>query len=116
MTIEYMIIVDQKVTGESSRITVTGQRIYPIKKPLPLILKGVGCIGIATVTQYLVMEDSTRVEFTVNTNISKNTSNALYALYQQRSMDNSDDEDPYDTDTFIPGAMGISNPKPRSRW
>lgn len=116
MKLETMLVLDENVRGNEARVTLVGQRLYDIGTPIPLIVKGEKCIGIATVQQFLVMKDSTRVEFTINTNIRDETKKALFTLYQQNKMMLDDEDDPYETDAFIPGAMGLRTPKPGKRW
>lgn len=107
MVIETVIALKDSVdlSTSSIRYTFTGQRIFPIGKPLPVIVKK-KCIGIGYVTQFMVTEDSTRIEFKLNENISKESKEAYYKLYQTQMMDS---EDEYETDAYVPGAMGIGS-------
>ena len=123
MQIATFIVLDDPLKGYSktqSR-TVNGEVYYPLETPMPIILKGKGCIGIGMVNEMTISTSSTTIVF-VASKISDNDANAYYALYRnQVSVSSNTSSDLYEqSDAIIPGMMTSINrkqhqPEPRRR-
>lgn len=86
--------------------TEQGMLLYPIGSLVPIIEKGYGCIGIATVKSLTMDANSTTVIFTVS-EVDKSTANTLYGMYRNNATVMGNNDDPYsNTDQIIPGAIG----------
>lgn len=85
-----------------------GMIIYPIGVA-PVIQKGVGCIGIATISSFTVKQDMTTVRFEYrqlgNSPRDKSLAEAYYSLYRNNLNMNTAQDDYSSEDVFIPGAM-----------
>ena len=100
------IVVDEKIREGRNEYTVSGTVILKLDVPVPVIVKGKGCIGIGTVHQLLLTSDSTDITFTLS-KVSKDACNAYYDLYRNQ-VSNSQSDDAYESseDMVIPGAIG----------
>ena len=66
--------------GEEIDFTTEDRKIYDLDKPVPIIVKGVDCIGLAKVKSFTVYDNKTTVTFEFRS-ISKSTGKAAYALW-----------------------------------
>lgn len=113
MQISFYIVLDANISLRHIRVrdsneyeyTNTGTIIYPFNTPLPIIRKGEGCIGIATVTKIIMTGSATTVRFTY-TEVDEQMAKAYYSLYKNSAVMNaSDDVYANAEDTIIPGAF-----------
>ena len=101
------IIVDNEESLRSHRTCKSvqiGYIIYPINVPVPIIVKGVGCVGYGTIRKIFTDGNTTEIGFEYSHHISQQVADAYYDLY--RNTLSEDSEDAYDNaqDAFIPGA------------
>lgn len=66
--------------GEEMDFTSSDAKIYDLEKPVPIIVKGVDCVGVADIKSFTVYPDKTTVTF-VFRSISKTTAKAAYTLW-----------------------------------
>ena len=66
---------DEEITFTSS-----DAKIFDLEKPVPIIVKGVDCVGLADIKSFTVYPDKTTVVFIFRT-VSKTTSKAAYTLW-----------------------------------
>lgn len=85
--------------GEEIDFTTEDRKIYDLDKPVPIIVKGVDCVGLAKVRSFTVFDDRTTVTFEFNT-ISKQTGAAAYKLWTNENAFN--DSEIYG-DEAVPG-------------
>ena len=112
MKFSTFIVVDDPLRGYSrpQERTMNGEVYFPLETPMPIILKGKGCIGIGMIHKMTITKSSTTIKFEA-TKINDNDANAYYALYRNQ-VSVSDNTDSYDqTDVIIPGM--VSSVKPR---
>lgn len=119
MQIQNFIILDEQPRGmfdrKESVKTISGQVYLQLGKPLPIILRGTGCIGIGLVTELRITEETTTIKFTAE-EVGKDFAIAYYALYQNQISTDDSTDDPYEqTDQIIPGAMGHAVKKSRKK-
>ena len=116
MKITNFIVLDDRVGRMSEyRHTVNGEVYIPLETSVPVIVKGVGCIGLGMVIEINMTKASTTFTFTMS-KVGRDAADAYYSLYKnQISM--TDTEDVYDqSDVIIPGMMASttkSTPKPK---
>lgn len=118
-TFSGFILLDPHTTvfmNRSNNYRVSGMVIFPINSPIPVIVKGEGCIGIASVSKFTVDATSTTITFTLE-ECSKEASKVFYNLYKNYTVGGGiDADDPYsNTDQLIPGAMLNPNLRPRKK-
>lgn len=101
------IVVDDKLREGRNEYTVSGAVLLKLDVPVPVVLKGKGCIGIGTVHQLTITSNSTDILFTL-TRVPKEACNAYYDLYRNQVSNAQSDVDAYESaeDTLIPGAIG----------
>ena len=115
MKLAQFIIVDDTMNRKNRdtfEFTVNGDVIYPLETPLPVIRKGVGCIGIGIISTSVRKNTTTSITFRVS-ETNKDAAKAYYDLYRnQVSSSNSDDIYDNASDTIIPGMMMNSAIRP----
>ena len=85
--------------------TEEGNVFYPIKGVIPVIVKGKGCIGTALIKSIYIKEETTTIGFEF-TPVNNTTAKVMYAMYMNNSsMMNVTDNDVYNHDVSIPGAI-----------
>lgn len=106
MNILGFIVVDERnMRNGKNSYTITGENYIPCNTPVPVIAKGKGCIGIGMVNSLLITATSTKIDFTLEKDISKAKKEAYYGLYRNTVTVGNTNDDPYESDTVIPGAM-----------
>jgi len=100
--------INQYRTGRNTfEYSDNGIIVYPIGM-VPVIEKGRGCIGIATVTSFTVGQELTNVKFKYrefqNNPRDKALAEAFYSMYRN-NLETSDASEYGAEDVFIPGAM-----------
>lgn len=91
-------------------ITVSGEQMYPLEQPIPVITKNAGCFYMALISEVCITKTRTTVTF-IAEKIDKEQGKALYAFFRNVSSSSSYD-DPYEnTDAIIPGLAGNIHPK-----
>lgn len=111
----FIVVDDTFKKREKSNFTVNGDVIYPLGTPMPVILKGSGCIGVGIVLESTRKGSSTSITFKLS-KTDKASADAYYDLYRNQISVSSDaSEDAYDNaaDMVIPGMMAGANIKPK---
>lgn len=88
--------------GERCNTNVSGQKIFPIGKLVPVIVSGQGCIGIGAVKEIRISEHQTNVQFTFS-KVSKQSAIAYYDLYRNTISNSTDAGYENTEDTILPG-------------
>lgn len=103
------IVLDTKVKEGKNSYTMSGAVLMKLDAPIPVIVKGKGCIGIGTPHQLTITSTSTDVLFTF-AKVSKEACDAYYDLYRNQVSNVSSSEDGYEgsEDIMIPGAVGAN--------
>lgn len=127
LTIESHVLISEPLprgNREPISVAIEGIRIYPIGETIPVILKGTGCVGLATIIGCDMTKLQTRVTFTHH-QCDETTAKVLYNQYRNKISSDEYDDDNYDSgdDMVIPGlARGGSSressrrrPKP-TKW
>ena len=129
MELRMFLVIDSNVNIKSLRTsrgsggsiyayTNQGTLIYPFESPVPIIKRGVGCVGVAVVLETHTTSTKTTVEFTM-TEVSAQDGMAYFNLYKNTvGMSNTGNGDVYENaeDMIIPGAMaGMTTQKPISK-
>jgi hypothetical protein len=119
--VEYMrvlnfIVLEDKIRKSGFHdVAVSGEVYIPLETVVPVICKGVGCVGVGVVQRLHISKSSTTIEFELETNISKESKRAYYDLYRNHSSSDYEN-DPYEnSDTVIPGAIGSVGGKTSGR-
>lgn len=94
--------------------TENGAVIYPIMVGIPIIeVKSRSCVGLGIVTNINIDENHTTIDFEFQ-QIGPVPAKAYFDLYMQlKSMTVT--ESAYDSDVFIPGAMGVGKSNNQQR-
>lgn len=98
---------DLRMSSRMYRYTDGGTIIYPIGTPVPIIKKGMGCIGFATIDKMVVTATSTEAYFEYSEINNKQMADAYYQLYRGTvTMGASASDDIYGgDDVIIPGVV-----------
>ena len=88
--------------GERCNTNVSGQKIFPIGKLVPVIVSGQGCIGIGAIKEIRITEHQTNVQFTFS-RVSKQSAIAYYDLYRNTISNSTDTGYENAEDTILPG-------------
>ena len=113
MRIATFIVLDDPLTRSSKAYerTLNGEVYFPLETPMPIIVKGKGCIGIGMVNELRITKSSTTITFQWS-KVNEADANAYYALYRNQVSVSDDNTDPYDqSDAIIPGMMTSVNKK-----
>lgn len=116
----FIVITDGKLydyrnRGKNGYVwTDNGYIVYPVGIAIPVIeTRSRKCVGLGVISDIHVTDTTTSIKFEV-VELDASTEKAYYNLYMQiKSMDNS--ESSYDTDVYIPGAMGLNPANKNSR-
>jgi hypothetical protein len=116
MRILNFIVLEDKIRRSGyHESAVSGEVYIPLETVVPVICKGVGCVGVGIIHRLHISKASTTIEFELETNISKESKRAYFDLYRNHAS-NEDNDDPYDnSDTVIPGAIGSVGGKTAGR-
>lgn len=99
-----------KRTDCMNTITVSGEQMYPLEQPIPIITKNTGCFYMGMISEVCISKTRTTVTF-IAEKIDKEQGKALYAFFRNVASSSCTD-DPYEnTDTIIPGIAGNIYPK-----
>ena len=79
--------------------------IVPLDQPLPVIVRGQGCIGLGVVTSITLTPTGTVIKFDLDDSISDNEAKAYYNLYRNQASSSSGGDRYSSADTVIPGAI-----------
>jgi hypothetical protein len=97
--------------GGVYQYTQEGHIVYAINVPVPVIVKGEGCIGIATPIEYTASDTTTEVLFTFSAIQDQKVAKVFYEMYRSTVTMNAD-SDPFDnSDMLIPGSVSPQQPK-----
>ena len=101
------IVVDHALSKKRKQeVTLIGTVFIPMEMPVPVVVKGYGCVGIGIVTEIRMTSNSTKILFDLETSISESSKKAYYDLYRNQASQMVNTEDPYDNDdVIIPGAI-----------
>ena len=113
MRVATFIVLDDPLKRSSKEYerTLNGEVYFPLETPMPIIVKGKGCIGIGMVSELRITKSSTTITFRWS-NVNEADANAYYALYRNQVSVSDDNTDPYDqSDAIIPGMMTSVNKK-----
>ena len=106
-----------RIKETPNTVVETKYLLYNMESPIPVIVSGEGCCGVATINEITWKDGKTIIDFTVYETTSAIKS-AYWNLYQNSAAMNSDEEDYYNT----PGAgsyshndESFSKPKPKRR-
>lgn len=108
MKVENYIVISDKISHKRvQNFTVNGEVYIPLDIPVPVILKGTGCVGIGIVTELVITSAATTITFNYEPNIDKGSKIAYYNLYRNQVSQKTNSEDPYEnsSDVVIPGAI-----------
>lgn len=70
--------------GDELCKTYEGNVYVDMKKTIPVIVKGVGCIGVADIEKITMDSDNTHIDFKLRA-VSEPTASAAYTLYKAMS-------------------------------
>jgi hypothetical protein len=109
MNVSQFIVLDKSEYNpkrKEASYAISGMRLFPIGKPLPIIVSGVGCVALGTITKLTMTADITTVEYKVDP-VIKEHAVAYYSLYRMQSSSSNSIEDMYDNyeDDIVPGMM-----------
>ena len=110
----FIVVDDTFKKREKCNFTVNGDVIYPLGTPMPVIVKGSGCIGVGIVVSSTRNGSSTSITFKLSKTDNASAS-AYYDLYRNQISVSTDSEDAYEnaSDMVIPGMMAGATVKPK---
>ena len=110
----FIVVDDTFKKREKCNFTVNGDVIYPLGTPMPVIVKGSGCIGVGIVLSSTRNGSSTSITFKLS-KTDNASANAYYDLYRNQISVSSDSDDAYEnaSDMVIPGMMAGATVKPK---
>lgn len=107
MNILNFIIIDKplrstKYNLETNMFAMEGEVYIPLETPVPIIQKGVGCVGIGMVSELNITKSSTMIYFS-STKISESAEKAYYDLYRNQISTGNQNMYSNQEDVVIPG-------------
>ena len=110
------IVVDDTLSKKQGEaiFTVNGDVIYPLETPMPVIRKGVGCIGVGMIKSSMRSKSATTITFILS-KCNEDSARAYYDLYRNQISIAPNSDDVYDnaSDIVIPGMMMSAGVKPK---
>jgi len=104
MKISNFIVMDRGPDGRHGTAYANEYLVVPIAQPLPVIVRGRGCVGLGVVTKIEITDDGTTIKFDFDRSISDAEAEAYYNLYRNQASNGG--EDRYsNTEAVIPGAI-----------
>lgn len=102
-------------TGAEYDRTINGYCLFNIGAYVPIIVKGVGCIGTARIRTILLSKDTTSVRFVYNP-INEKEGEVHYTMYRNIVSNMSDEDYEFSQDAIIPGlATGKKKKNPYAK-
>lgn len=107
MQISNFIITDEEPGYQKNQTIIMRGEVYiPLGIPVPVIRKGVGCIGLGIVKELRITLNETTVKFSLDETLSREDMHAYYNLYRNGQSSSKSNGSPYEnTDAVIPGAI-----------
>lgn len=106
MNILNFIVIDDKQhyydDNDLYSFTAQGECYIPLETPVPIIRRGIGCIGIGLVAELKITRTSTTIIYSIS-DISEMSARAYYDLYRNQATASNTEE--YREDVIIPGMM-----------